>query len=278
MGNKIDFEECGKQILKKYLEASKEEYGYIPKHCYETKIEFIDPARRIKSHADLMSNKIIINKFNDGDLEWEIFHEMEHIRTANNIYNNMQTGIRGEGLTTELNSVNEALTELAVSQLLKRKKQDVYDFAYLETVYLTRQLGALISLTDDRLLLKFYKTNGYNEFKQYIINALKDENAFYTIQHLLENLHKKHLDDLYKEYDKKGFVENIPLGKSSSLLTKLLRRSYQRFLQQQLKTLKTKQIISNEEYIKRLSLVKKYNPYKTKNFQIFEGDYTMSNN
>ncbi len=272
----MTIEEKGKLILKKYLRLAKKKFGFLPLHCYETKIEYIN-LKRENSHADLINNSIVINKLNDFDLEWVIFHEMEHIRTANNIYKNMQTGVRGEGLSTELNSINEALTELSVAQLLKRNNYDKFQIGYLEITFLTRQFGALIGLTDDSQLLKFYKPNGYNELKKYSIRELDCENDFCYLKQILENLHLRHLEDLYRECSKKGGVDNQPLGKYPSLITKILRRNYQQSLVKLLKELKLNNKISKEEYLTRLSIIKKYNPYKTDNFKLYEETELKSN-
>lgn len=265
----MTIEEKGELILKKYLRLAKERFGIIPKHCYETKIVYIDIERE-NSHADLINNIIVINKLYDVDLEWVIFHEMEHIRTANNIYKNMQTGVRGDGLSTELNSINEALTEISVAHLLKRNNFDKFQIGYLEIIFLTRQLGALIGLTDDIQMLKFYKPNGYGELKNYSIKNLGCVNDFYYLKQTLENLHSRHLEDLHRECCKKGGVDNQPLGKYPSLITRILRRNYQRYIIKVLKTLKLNNKISNEEYLIRLSLIKKYNPYQTNNFHLYE--------
>lgn len=272
----MTIEEKSELILKRYLELAKEKFGVLPKHCYETKIVYIDLERE-NSHADLINNSIVINKLSHIDLEWVIFHEMEHIRTANNIYNNMQTGVRGEGLSTELNSINEALTELSVAQLLKRNTYDKFQIGYLEIIFLTRQFCALIGLTDDIQMLKFYKSNGYSELKKYSTKSLGCVNDFCYLKQILENLHSRHLEDLYRECSKKGGVDNLPLGKYPSLITRILRRNYQRDIVKLLKTLKFNNKISNEEYIKRLNVIKKYNPYKTNNFQLFEETEQQNN-
>ncbi len=265
----MNIEEKSKQLLKKYLKVAEDEFGNLPEHCYATSIEFVSDPKQ-PHYADFLNNKIVINENYVDDLEWIIFHEMEHIRTASNIYNNMQTGLRGEGLAIELDSINEAMTELSVAKMIKRNKKDIYDTSYIEIIFLTRQLGVLLGLLNDEQILKFYKANGYREFKYFIVNMLNNEGVFYHIQNVLECLHENHLKDLKREYNKNVIVKFHPLGKEPSLITILLRRHYQKYIHKLLKLLKSRHIINDKEYRKRLTLINKYNPYKNTSLKIVE--------
>ena len=72
-----------KNHYKKYIALAEQRYGKLPKHCYETEFKReMNPDSFNASGADCKKNVCYI-KPEAPDLEWVVFHEMEHIRTAN---------------------------------------------------------------------------------------------------------------------------------------------------------------------------------------------------
>lgn len=263
-----------KKIRDRYIELVEERYGELPKHIYDTRIGIIRNRNLEFHHANLLTNTIGINIYCTNDLPWAIFHEMEHIRTANNIYHTMECGVRKSGKDDWiLEPIDEAMTEISVANLLGRNTIDRKDYGYIETVMLCRQLFALLGLKTDEQVLNHYKANGYKDFKDLVVNTLGNEDIFYNLDSTLSTFHDRHLYDLFKEEEKFNGIKNVPLGSEPSFIVRLIRKKYQQALRKILIRLREKGEITDEEYERRLYLIKKFSPY---NKQLSQYGYKVS--
>lgn len=262
----MEIEQQCREILKRYLVLAEKEYGKLPQHCYETKIEFFSLKENpSESHyADTIRNVLMINKNYLKDIEWTIFHEMEHIRTAKEIGKSTLGGVRvypypHNSKEIQFDSVNEALTDMSVEKLLGRKDTSV---GYFETIQLTRQMGALIGFENDSQLLDYYRLGGYDDLKLYFENEFNDNNSFLRLQIILDTLHEYHIKDIAYEFDKFGEIKNKPLGSIVGENTKKYRRLYHDYILILLLKLKDTNKITEQEFTKRLKALKNLSPYK----------------
>ena len=260
------------EILKRYLELAEKEYGPLPQHCYETKIEFFSNKDNPNEshHADTFRNVLLINKNHAKEIEWIIFHEMEHIRTAQEIGKSALGGVRvipypDNSGNVQLDSANETLTDMSVEKLLGRKDTRV---GYYETIQLTRQIGALLGFVNDSQLLAYYRIGGYKDLKSLVEKTFNDENAFLYIQIYLDKLHEYHLKDIAEEFNEKGKIENKPLGSIVSDNTKQFRICFNNYIIALLNKLKESNQISNKEFEKRLKNIEELSPYKNNELNI----------
>ena len=254
------------EILKKYLQSAEKEYGKLPQHCYETKIEFFtnEENKNESHHADTFRNVLKINKNHIKEIEWVIFHEMEHIRTAKEIGKSALGGVRvipypDNSGNVQFDSANEALTDISVEKLLGRKDTKV---GYYETIQLTRQIGALLGFENDSQLLAYYRIGGYEDLKSLVEKTFNDENSFLLMQIYLDKLHEFHIKDIAEEFNKFGKIKNKPLGSITSENTYRFRKTVHDYIFALLNKLKETNQISNKEYEKRLTNMEELSPYK----------------
>lgn len=251
------------KIYQNYLTKAKEVYGELPKHCYET--EFVigaNPTNELSSGADMINNKIyihpdIINK--NKDLEWTIFHEMEHIRLNRHLENSQENGFfyvykYGTGV-----ALNEGITEISVINLLNRHKLNSY--GYYETIQLTRQIFALLGL-DDKGIIKYCTLNGREKF----INDFKEltgRDVFVILDTGLQSVHDNHVDDINKEYLEFGEIKVKPLGMYCSEITQASRITFRNMvLENIINFIDENGKISKEELNKRVQKLEELSPYK----------------
>lgn len=252
-------------ILKRYLQLAEKNFGKLPKHCYETKIEFLshEDNPNESHHADTFRNVLMINQNHTNDIEWTIFHEMEHIRTAKEIGKSAFGGVRvhryPNSSEVQFDSANEALTDMSVERLLGRKDTKM---GYYETIQLTRQIGALLGLENDEQMLEYYRAGGYEDLKAFVEQLFDDADVFLYMQIYLDKLHKYHLIDIAEEFNKFGKIENKPLGSITSENTYRFRNLFHDYIFGLLNRLKESKKISNEEYEKRLNKMEDLSPYK----------------
>lgn len=213
MENKI------KQYFKQYLQRIKKIYGEIPQHCHETQVILGEnPENHYASGADLEHNIIYLNP-GDPDVEWTLYHEMEHIRTAHSINKTNYTGAYMDMGEIVGKALTEAMTEISVENLLNRKQDKI---GYFEIIQLTRQIATLLNM-DDLELLKYYHKNGITELWQVCKNLNIRPKLLVDIIICLDNLNDSHIEDLDYEFSTYGKIENKPLGSFPSDKTKDLR-------------------------------------------------------
>lgn len=211
-----------KQYLEDYFVRVEKIYGEVPKHCYETQVILgKNPEDAYASGADLQHNIIYLNP-DDPDLEWTLYHEMEHIRTAHSINKTMASGVYLETVDNEKGAIGialtEAMTEISVETLLNRNQEKI---GYYEIIQLTRQIAILMNL-DDLGLLNYYNKNGIVDLTILCAKLTGDSTIFLSLVICLDELEESHDDDLDYEFSTYGKIKN-KLGSFPSEKTKDLR-------------------------------------------------------
>lgn len=254
------------EIYNNYLTRAKEVYGELPKHCYETKIVIgSNPDDHHASGASCIENKIYLNP-ESTNVEWVIFHEMEHIRLARNIGKDHTTGFydlyeyktddgikHGNG-----EAINEALTDISVEYLLG--KEDTSLVAYYETIQLVKQLFALLGVNKEDII-KYCQPSGKDKFIA-DLKELTGYDLFISIDIQLSNVHDLHILDLDKEYNEFGAIKCKPLGLYCSNETLEARLKFQRLLETIISFMVKKLSISRQEITNRLKKMNELSPYK----------------
>ena len=59
----MTIEQQSNEILKRYLQLAEKEYGKLPQHCYETKIEFFITTKKISGGSFGKNSNIHFKKF-----------------------------------------------------------------------------------------------------------------------------------------------------------------------------------------------------------------------
>lgn len=252
-----------------YLKSAEQLYGKLPEFCYKTTFKIVgedDDELQLASGADLIHNCIYVNP-NTLDLEWAIYHEMEHIRNATNIGHTYETGLY---VKPDYNNedyvgkcINEALTDISVEKLLQRNVNTV---GYYESIAVVRQLGAVLGLSDNDLL-EYYNVDGRGAL-EYNVNKLSGNKEFFSeLDTMIDLLHKYHIQDMDKEFIEFGKIVESPLGMYESSNTKFYREIVQRKLLDLLKWGVKNGYITQDEYESRLYEFNNLCPYKNKQTQ-----------
>lgn len=252
-----------KKFYKSYLTKAEETYGKLPEYCYKTQFKLVDDKDELMANvsgADLIENCIYVNP-NVSDLEWLIYHEMEHIRNATNLGKTQETGFyvkpdyEKDDYVGEC--INEALTEISVEHLLGRSQKLV---GYYEAIAVTRQLSACLGLSEEELL-EYYDVDGRERLSYVLNNMVGSDTYFEELDDMLEHLHQYHMDDMNKEFYEFGAITKSPLGIYESDNTKFYRSIVQRKLVDGMKWAVKNGNISEEEYNKRLEKFNEISPY-----------------
>ena len=258
-------EEQFNKILKKYLSTAEKFFGKLPEHCYDVEIVLgANPTNNSSSGADCVYNIIYIHPdmiSKNKDLEWTIFHEMEHIRLARKPGNDYCTGfyVRYEYGTGE--ALNEGITEIAVGNMLKRKSFNLY--GYYETTQLVRQILALLG-KDDNDVMGYCQISGKEKFIK-DFKELTGKDVFAILDSGLQNVHDWHGMDLEKEFIEFGEIKVKPLGKYCSNETIKARETFHDIiLSSVIKFASQKGSISKEELQERVDKMEKLTPYKSR--------------
>lgn len=248
-------------LVNLYIKLAEKQFGKLPEQCYDVEIELVKSnSVNAKAHyANFASNTLFINPELVEDVEWAVFHEMEHIRTAVYPYvSAYQTGLvvnfKHDNNKEICSALNEGLTEISVERLLKRKNENP---ASVELCNLTRQFGVLLGLMDDNALLKIYKTDGYDELKSTFdsIMDIKSFNAFDGMQTALDSLNKSLVADL--KLETANTLGDEPSATEFSKQTKRLKRFVQNEYLLLLSLQKEKHKISDAEFTSRLKAMRK---------------------
>ena len=257
-----------KKYYQEYIARAEEYYEEVPEHCFHSQIKLVDESDEElanSSGADLIENCIYVNP-NTSDLEWLIYHEMEHVRCALNIGKTHSTGLyivdkneNGETVTSG-ESINEGVVELAVEELLGRKQELV---GYYESTAIVSQIGAALGMNDKEFIDNCNDEDG-REYIKYTINGhIGDErNKFFDeLACIIDALHYYHMLDMEKEYEEFGEITVKPLGKYESDQTK----KYRKLVQERIKEIplfaKRCGNISEDEYNRRIEKINVLSPY-----------------
>lgn len=248
-------------LVNLYIKQAEKQFGKLPEQCYDVEIELVKSnSANAKAHyANFASNTIFINPELVEDVEWAVFHEMEHVRTAVYPYvSAYQTGLvvnfKHDDNREICSALNEGLTEISVERLLKRVNKTK---ASVELCNLTRQFGVLLGLMDDDALLKVYKTDGYDELKSTFdtLMGIKSFNAFDSMQTALDSLNNSLVADLKLE------TANTLGGESNSAEFSKQTKHLKYFVQNEillfLSLQKEKHKISDAEFTSRLKTMRK---------------------
>lgn len=253
------------EIKENYLQKAKEFFGEVPKHCHSTRIVIASsPTDKFSSGADCKNNIIylhpdVISK--NKDIEWVIFHEMEHIRLARDFGNDQCTGFYLDYEYGTGEALNEGVTDIATTFLLSRKQFG--SCAYDETIALTRQIFALLG-KDDREITKYCTLSGRRKFID-DFEEIAGVDVFPLLETSLQNVHDSHIQDILKEYEKYGKILSKPLGKFHSEKTQRARETFKNLvLPTVVKFIKKKGMVSCEELNDRMKKMEELSPYKTK--------------
>ena len=251
-----------KNIYDNYLKKAKEVYGELPSHCFSTKLTFEEcPDNPYASGADCEKNIIYINP-SDKDIEWTIFHEMEHIRTAHSIGESQLTGFRSS-LGVLGDGFNEALTEISVRQLLGRDQDKI---GYYEVIILAKQFGAILGL-DEKNLVKFYSKNGRDELSK-LLKQQTGEDCLENIIQAMDNVQELHRLDLDKEFKENGKILQKPLGMTFSKSTQQARIHYKQILDNAFSKIIRKGDVSHDELVERYKQFIELSPYKNHELEL----------
>ncbi len=259
MGLKENFN----SIKKNYLSiAEKFFYGELPLHLYNTEIIYgSSPTNDFASGSDCVHNMIYIHPdiiSKEKDLEWTIFHEMEHLRLARDLGNDQSTGFYTKYEHGTGEALNEGITEIAVENMLQRKL--VGQYGYYETTQLVRQIFALLG-KDDIDVMEYCTISGKDKFIE-DFRELTGLDVFPILDNGLQNVHDWHLNDILKEYEEFGEVKT-PLGKYCSDKTKSSRIMFHdKVLSTIIQLAGNKGNISQEELHERVDRMEKLSPYK----------------
>lgn len=251
------FNENIKLIHENYLKRVKEVYGDVPDYLTKTKFVFgCSPTNEFASGADPRNNTIYINP-ETQNLEWDIFHESEHLRTAHKMYGGEHDVYCGTRINVVLhndeidsNATNEAMTEISVHKLLQAKKG--LAVGYVETEQYLKQLMAVIG-NNEQDLLKFYTNDErsfYNLFDKVSLLLGKDITDLYF--YILEKHYENHISDIAIEWNKNHYIDNKPLGSKPNPATVNYRDIMKQIFDLMFKRIK--ETISEEEFENRIKL------------------------
>ncbi len=255
-------------IKNQYLAKAEKAYGKLPEQCFDVEIEFWDdiPENENKPHcADCAKNTIFVNKHFLDNIEWTIFHEMEHIRTAVAPYvSDYKTGLvcnfNQYNHERICDALNEGLTEISVEKLLN--KQSNKTVGYFETTQLTRQFGVIMGLKSDDELLNFYQPDGFDNLKSKFVERFGLEGYYFdSLIGNLDYLHKLHTSDLEKEFEKHGEIKSKPLGSEPCKNTITMREVVQQSFEIYLQLAKVKGLLSDKQCLSAQEKMQELSPY-----------------
>lgn len=263
-----------KEFHQGYLIRAKEVYGELPQRCFETKFVIgTNPTDKLSSGADSEENIIyihpdIIDKTKNKDLEWTIYHEMEHIRLYRNLKEDRYRNASGFHIAYEYGSaeaLNEGLTEISVGQLLGRKQKNSY--GYYETTQLVRQIFSLLGL-EDKQIITYCALDGRERFIE-DFKILAGGDVFAILDIGLQSVHDNHIADINKEYIEFGEIKVKPLGMYCSESTQKSRITFRNLvLGNIIKFIAKNGKISKEELNKRVQKLEELSPYQNGELEI----------
>ena len=247
------------ELLNKYIMRVKEVYRECPCHISNTNIkECLDINNMYGSDADCIKNEIRIC-LNDEDKEWAVFHELEHIRTAKNIYGSMVCGVMEE---CELDvggflgtALNEAITDFSVRKLLKR---DTNKISYAETKLFVKKICVMLNISENDLI-NAYNTKNPTIIQSYFKKLNLNIKEYYDLLANLDLFHKYHIDDIINSVKNQNtnYVKKLKIINSTETI------KYRRFLKLKinniLKSALKNKLISDSEFILRLNLINQLN-------------------
>lgn len=257
-----------KEIYNSYLILAKEKYGTLPQQLYKTTILLEVAPNDASSSAAYFKNNVCYINPKSVDIEWTIFHELEHIRLIHS--QDSLSGVLGfredKGGYLAGVALNEALTNISVKDLLKRETKLV---GYSETVILGKQIGTLLGY-NDKEILAFYTKKGRQSIKKEFAKLTGKENSYESLEQVFDLLHIVHLQDLEYEFAEHEKILNSPLGSNPSSYTISLRKLFYHGLVNRLKQGVHNNSITKQEFAERLEKINELSPYKNT-------EYTISN-